>query len=99
MDAAYTAASTVGDSVEVPGTSGSLEASHSQSIPMDEVDSNMRALDVRDVANLSVAEQAEVRHGKLVVSACNADIESRECARDDIFDAMIDGGCNYEFGT
>jgi hypothetical protein len=75
-----------------------METSHSQSIPMDEVDLNMRGLDVRDVVNLSAAEQAEVRHGKLVVSACNADIESRKCARDDIFDAMIDGGANINLG-
>ena len=57
---------------------------------MEEVDENMKAS--------TEAEQAEAKHGKLVVSACNADIETRSRTGVDVFTAMIDSGANLNLG-
>jgi len=101
MEVGYTVTSVVGERVEVPGTSGSLEGCLAdRSIPMEEVSDDMRALNLEKEyrVQLSIAEEAEVKFGKLVVSACHADIESRPRTQGDVFKAMIDGGANLNLG-
>ena len=58
----------------------------------------MRALTVMESTEQAVAEKAEAQYGKLVVSACNADIETRSRTEGDVFTAMIDGGANLNLG-
>ena len=56
---------------------------------MEEVQSSVRVLSL---------EKTDTQQGKLIVSVCNADIESRSWTSADVFKAMIDGGANINLG-
>ena len=43
-------------------------------------------------------QQADAKHGKLVVSACNADIETSPWTSADVLTVMIDGRANINLG-